>query len=49
MILHDDLQQRLASLRFKIWDIVPQEKMDARVEAVITDIEKDIAALTSRF
>ena len=43
MILHDDLQQRLASLRFKIWDILPREKMNARVEEKITGLEKDIA------
>ena len=42
-ILHDDLQQRLASLRFKIWSIVPREIINARVEENIIDLEKDIA------
>jgi PAS domain S-box-containing protein len=43
MILHDDLQQRLVSLRFKIWDIVPKDRVDKHVEKNIADFEKDIA------
>lgn len=43
VILHDDLQQRLASLRFKIWDIVPRDKADERVEDKIKELEADIA------
>jgi len=42
MILHDDLQQRLASLRFKIWDIVPRDKADEHVEGKIKELEADI-------
>jgi PAS domain S-box-containing protein len=43
MILHDDLQQRLTSLRFKIWEILPGEQINARVEENIIDLENDIA------
>lgn len=42
MILHDDLQQRLASLRFKILYIVPRDKADEHVEDNIKELEADI-------
>lgn len=42
MILHDDLQQRLASLRFKIWDIVPRDKADEHIEDNIKELQADI-------
>jgi PAS domain S-box-containing protein len=43
MILHDDLQQGLASARFRLWNIVPREKIDAQVEKNIVDLENDLA------
>jgi PAS domain S-box-containing protein len=43
MILHDDLQQRLVWLRFKIRDIVPKDRVDKHVEKNIVDFEKNIA------
>jgi len=42
MVLHDDLQQMLASLRFKIWDMFPQDNMDSQVREKITELEKDL-------
>jgi PAS domain S-box-containing protein len=43
MMLHDDLQQRLVSLGFKIWGIVPKDRVDKHIEKKILDLEKDIA------
>ena len=43
MILHDDFQQRLASLKLKIWDIVPRDKADEQVVNNIKELEADIA------
>jgi len=43
MILHDDLQQRLASLLYKISYILPKDKIDGHVKEKLDELEKDIA------
>jgi PAS domain S-box-containing protein len=43
MILHDDLQQGLASVRFRLWNIFPREKIDVQVKRNISDLENEIA------
>lgn len=39
-ILHDDLQQHLTALKFKLWDLMPRERIDASTQKRLTHFEE---------
>ncbi|RJQ83625.1 MAG: response regulator [Desulfobacteraceae bacterium] len=38
-ILHDDLQQYLSALKFRLWDLLPEERMDLELKQKVADLE----------